>query len=79
VMMNVYTYSLMLSTGVRRLLFGRLFSIYTFLVATINDVLIIAFDTFVVAVTLSNTLENLRQLKEFQAKSLTQVIVEQSK
>jgi hypothetical protein len=53
-----------------------------FLAGTINDALLIVFDTIVVAVTLSNTIGTLRQLKEFQvsrAKSLTQVIVEQGK
>jgi hypothetical protein len=49
-----------------------------FLVQALGDALGIVFDTFVVVVTLSNTLGNLRQLKEFKAKSLTQVIVEQS-
>jgi hypothetical protein len=40
-----------------------------FIVVTINDASGIVFDTFVVAVTLSNTLGNLRSLKESQAKS----------
>jgi hypothetical protein len=52
------------------------------LVATIENTLLVVFDTVVVAVTLANTIGTLRQLKEFQvsrAKSLTRVIVEQGK
>jgi hypothetical protein len=50
------------------------------LVATIENTLLVMFDTIVVAVTLSNTIGTLMQLKQFQlahAKSLTQVMVEQ--
>ena len=52
-----------------------------FLVDFIENLLVIFFDTIVVAVTLSNTLGTLRQSREFQAfhaKSLTQVLAEQS-
>jgi putative effector of murein hydrolase LrgA (UPF0299 family) len=52
------------------------------LVATINTALLIVFDTIAVAVTLSNTIGTLRQLKEFKlsrAKSMNWVIVEQGK
>ena len=51
-----------------------------FLVGFINDLLVIFFDTIVVAVTLSNILGTLRQSRDFQAfyaKSLTRVLVEQ--
>jgi hypothetical protein len=53
-----------------------------FLVSTINEALLVVFDTIVVAVTLLNTIGTLRELNEFhvsRAKSLTRVIVEQGK
>ena len=52
-----------------------------FLVDFIDHILVIFFDTIVVAVTLSNTLGTLRKSREFQAfhaKSLTRVLAEQS-
>ena len=55
--------------------------IMCFLVGFISDLLVIFFDTIVVAVTLANTLGTLRQSGEFQAfhaKSLTRVLAEQS-
>ena len=51
-----------------------------FLVDFINNLLVIFFDTIVVAVTLSNTLGTLSQSREFRAfhrKSLMQVLIEQ--
>ena len=51
-----------------------------FLADFIDDILVIFFDTIVVAVTLSNTLGTLRQSREFQAfhaKSLTRFLAEQ--
>jgi hypothetical protein len=77
-MTNIYTCSLTSMTGVTGLLFGRGFYIYIFS-SSKNDALVIMFETFVVAVTLSNTIGTLRMLKGFQANSLTRVIVEQSK
>jgi len=53
-----------------------------FPVNTIGDVLLISFDTTVLVVTLANTWGVLREMKpsrEFHAKTLTQVFVEQSK
>ena len=50
------------------------------LVVMAGDVSVIIFDTLVVAVTLSNAMETLRQMrgfKIFQANSLTQVLVKQ--
>ena len=50
------------------------------LVGMIGSVLVIIFDTLVIAVTLSNAMETLRQMrgfKIFQANSLTQVLVKQ--
>ena len=52
-----------------------------FLVDFISNLLVIFFDTIVVAVTLSNTFGTLRQSREFQAfhaKSTTRVLAEQS-
>ena len=52
------------------------------LVDTIDDVFLILFDTVVVAVILLNSLVTLRELKEFQTlriRSLTQVLIEQSR
>ena len=54
--------------------------IMCFLVGFISGLLVIFFDTIVVAVTLSNTLGTLRQSREFQAfhaKPLTRVLAEQ--
>ena len=51
-----------------------------FLVAFLNNLLLIFFDTIVVAVTLSNTLGTLRPSRDFQqfyAKSITRVLVDQ--
>ena len=50
------------------------------LVGMIANVSVIIFDTLVIAVTLSNAMETLRQMKGFkifQANSLTQVLVKQ--
>ena len=50
------------------------------LVGMIGNVSVIIFDTLVIAVTLSNAMETLRQMrgfKIFQANSLTQVLVKQ--
>ena len=55
--------------------------IMCFQVGFISDLLVIFFDTIVVAVTLANALGTLRQAREFQAfhaKSLTQFLAEQS-
>ena len=50
------------------------------LVGMIGNVSVIIFDTLAIAVTLSNAMETLRQMrgfKIFQANSLTQVLVKQ--
>ena len=71
---------LTLFSGVSHPSFGRNFIFMHSLVVMIGSVLTIIFDTLVIAVTLSNAMETLRQMrgfKIFQTNSLTQVLVKQ--
>ena len=73
-------YWLTLVSGVSHPLFGWYFIFMHSLAGMIGNVSFIIFDTLVIAVTLSNAMETLRQMKEFKifkANSLTQVLVKQ--
>ena len=50
-----------------------------FLADVINSGLVIVFDTVVIAVTLSTTMETTRQMRGLQANSLSQVLVKQGR